>query len=485
MKWPPAGLISFLVPLAIYVASMPPDVSYWDTAELQTVPYIFGIAHPTGFPTFVFAGWFFSHVIPFGTVAWRIGLVSAVAMAAAAYFVYAVVVELGESRLVGTFAALLFALGEVAWTHGTRADAHVLELAFGALAVWSLLRWRRTGKGSALYWAALAYGLALATHGVASLMAGGLALLLFPHIFKTSLRTIAAAAACLILPGLLYLYLPLRSAYLDQHRIDALAALGSCGRDPFWNYGHPATLAALVRYMGAYNAVGSAFHDVLSLDKYPALTVRFLDQAVHDYSLIALLLAAIGFVVLVRSDWIMALGLFLASAASVPFGIVFASDPAGYLLTALWFIAILVGVGTGRAAAALFPRRQNLAAFVAAAVMCGLAGSRLIVNYELFEQREELGARPLVNWVVAQTPDNAVLVARWTYATAFGYVENVEHGLGHRITVIAEATGCKGHYATWLKSRPLYLINLNYPDADFRTTVISQNPTLIKLDVKR
>jgi hypothetical protein len=483
----PAALASFLVPLAIYVASIAPDVGGWDTAELQTVPYIFGIAHPTGFPTFVFAGWFVSHVIPFGTVAWRIGLVSAVAMAAAAYFVYALLVELDEKPVVGTLAALLFAFGEVTWTRGSRAEPHALELAFASLALWSLLRWRRTARSNALFGAAAGYGLALATHGVALLMAPGLALLLFPRILETSRRAMAAAVTCLILPGLLYLYLPLRSAYLAVHRVDSMSALGACGRAPFWDYAHPATLPALVHYMAAETnpSVGPAFHEMLQLDHYPGIIAQFLDQALREYGAIALLLAALGLVLLVRRDWLTALGLFLSCMASVPFGLLYSEvDKARYLLTAFWFIAILAGVGIGRATAALLPRRERLAVLLAAAIMCGLAGSRFAVNYGIFAQRHDLRERLFIEGVLARTPDDAVLVASWSYATPLGYVENVEHGLGHRVVVTADARECKSFYAAWLRSRPLYLVGQDYVGADFRVIVISARPRLVKLEPK-
>ncbi|HET6275000.1 MAG TPA: hypothetical protein VFE16_03575 [Candidatus Cybelea sp.] len=39
---------AFVIPLALYVLSLDPDVGFWDTGEMNTVPYILGLAHPTG-----------------------------------------------------------------------------------------------------------------------------------------------------------------------------------------------------------------------------------------------------------------------------------------------------------------------------------------------------------------------------------------------------------------------------------------------------
>jgi len=60
-----------IVPLAIYLLSMSSYPDGWDTGEMQTVPYMLGITHPTGFPLFVLSGWVFSHVVAISTVAWR------------------------------------------------------------------------------------------------------------------------------------------------------------------------------------------------------------------------------------------------------------------------------------------------------------------------------------------------------------------------------------------------------------------------------
>ncbi|MGH7709276.1 MAG: protein O-mannosyl-transferase family, partial [Vulcanimicrobiaceae bacterium] len=83
------GWLAFLGPLVLYVASLSPAVAFWDTGEMQTVPWILGIAHPTGFPLFTLLGWAFSHVVAIDTVAWRISLLCALATAAAAWAGYA------------------------------------------------------------------------------------------------------------------------------------------------------------------------------------------------------------------------------------------------------------------------------------------------------------------------------------------------------------------------------------------------------------
>ncbi len=66
-----AAALVFLVTLAIDVPLLPSGASIGDEAEAQTVPYVLGIMHPTGFPLFTLTGWLWSHALTFGTVAWR------------------------------------------------------------------------------------------------------------------------------------------------------------------------------------------------------------------------------------------------------------------------------------------------------------------------------------------------------------------------------------------------------------------------------
>jgi hypothetical protein len=79
LKCAVAATAAFIVSMALYIPGLPMQVWNGDTAEAQTVPFILGIAHPTGFPAYTPAGWLFTHVVAFGTVAWRMNLFAAFA----------------------------------------------------------------------------------------------------------------------------------------------------------------------------------------------------------------------------------------------------------------------------------------------------------------------------------------------------------------------------------------------------------------------
>ncbi|MBD5657315.1 MAG: DUF2723 domain-containing protein, partial [Candidatus Eremiobacteraeota bacterium] len=147
---------AFVGPLALYARTLAPGVDFWDTGEMQTVPYVLGIAHPTGFPLYVALGWCFSHGFAFGNVAWRLSLFSALASAAAAWLLFVFVRDLTRNALVALAAALAFAAGDVVWSHAIHAEVHDLALALTALALVAAARAGTTGSPRDLVAAALA-----------------------------------------------------------------------------------------------------------------------------------------------------------------------------------------------------------------------------------------------------------------------------------------------------------------------------------------
>lgn len=71
-----AGLV-FWVTLGVYIATLAPNVTLEDSGELITAAAKFGVPHPPGYPLWTMSGFLISHLLPFGSLAWRINLLSA------------------------------------------------------------------------------------------------------------------------------------------------------------------------------------------------------------------------------------------------------------------------------------------------------------------------------------------------------------------------------------------------------------------------
>ena len=69
-------LATFLIPFAVYMITLTPTVSFFDSGELISGAATLGISHPPGYPLYVLIGHLFSY-IPLGNIAFRVNTASA------------------------------------------------------------------------------------------------------------------------------------------------------------------------------------------------------------------------------------------------------------------------------------------------------------------------------------------------------------------------------------------------------------------------
>jgi hypothetical protein len=123
-----------------------------------------------------------------------------------------------------------------------------------------------------------------------------------------------------------------------------------------------------------------------------------------------------------------------------------------------------------------------LAGSAAAALLFAAAFGVIWSGRETFGQRNDPGSRNFINKVIAATPDGAILVANWTYATALGYAAYVDHSLGKRIVVTAFPGDYSAFYPEWLRAHRVYLVNQPaWDDAMFRQIVVSNDPGVMEV----
>jgi hypothetical protein len=455
------GWLAFLLPLALYVASTSSYVSYWDTAEMQTVPYILGIAHPTGFPAFVLIGWIFTHIFAVGTVAWRMGVLCGLAMAGAAALVYVLARQFDVEPFVAFGSALLFAVGTVAWTRGTRAEVHAFVAFFAALALVSAVRWYRSGEPRALVWLAVALGVGIATHLVIGLLVPGIAVLMIRRYRELQWRVLALPIALIVGSLALYLYLPLRSAYVTSHHLDPTSQLGVPVGRPYWDYAHPASLSGLRRELaGSDFNVGQGLAGIISPARYAKMGLQYTNAARDEFGWIALVAALLGLALVTRDEPLLGSGLFLAVALPVPFVLNYRaeSDIERYFLTSFWLIAAMAGVGLSRGLAAYLRERSRMSTTLAALTAGVLVVQIGLANKDVFAQRTDDGAAKFVDRVIAQTPDRSVIITNWAFATPLAYAAYVENRLGRRIVETAWVGDDLAFLPKWVAERPVYAV---------------------------
>jgi hypothetical protein len=71
------GVLVFLISFTVYLKTLCPTVYVGDSGELIAAAYTLGIPHPPGYPLFTILGKVFITLIPIGSIAYRVNLLSA------------------------------------------------------------------------------------------------------------------------------------------------------------------------------------------------------------------------------------------------------------------------------------------------------------------------------------------------------------------------------------------------------------------------
>jgi hypothetical protein len=133
--------------LVVYLFSMAPDITWAhdgaDGGDLMTAAATGGVAHPSGYPTFLLLARLFQF-LPLGTIAYRTNLMSAVFTTLTALLVYDIVVSSPNSpakdnHLAGLVAGYAYGLSVLAWSQAVITEVYPLHIFFVVLILWLLV----------------------------------------------------------------------------------------------------------------------------------------------------------------------------------------------------------------------------------------------------------------------------------------------------------------------------------------------------------
>jgi hypothetical protein len=451
--------LSFAVALVTYAWSAPQSPSSWDTAEFQTVPWILGIAHPTGFPLFTLAGFVFTHALWFGTVAWRMNVFSGLCIAVAAGGVTLLASALGAGPIEAVFGTLTFTWCSAVWVKGSHADPHAMSLMFIVFVLLFAVRYGRNGSPRDLVAACACGGLGLAVHPEVLYSLPAIAVALATRRLPGRAALLWGPAA-LVVPLAFYLYLPLRSAYVAAHGLDPLAQPpfdGSVASE--WDSNHPRTLAGfLSEVSGSQFGASSRALAAFDVRTYPAAAVYWWQHAQPELPLLAFFLAALGALALALRDPRSLAILAAGTLGTLPFVNAFKDvegDVDRYFLPSFATIAVLAALSSRLEIARFAPRARSI---VATALLALAAVQQWNANASgTLAYRFDSGGQPTIDAVVRFVPDGAIVVAGWVDATSLEYGAFVEHALGSRVVVPGWPGQYADRYAAWTAVRPVYV----------------------------
>ena len=386
---PLVALSIFLAVLALYLFTLAPSITQRhfgaDSAELAATAYTMGVAHPTGYPSYLLLAKIFSLVIPWGDVAHRVNVLSAVNGAGAVALVYLICRLLIErtfrdSRGISSrasaaaiIAATAFAFSPLLWSQSIKAEVYSLNALFtGSVMLLALLWYERHGTGSwPLFTAALLLGFGLGNHLTLAFVGLPLAYVMVANRSELTRGAMAKFLGAFILGLSVYGYLPIRAS-----------------ESPAINWGDATTLEGFLWTVTAMPYRGLAFG--LPWTDMPGRLVEWADVLVRQFNALGLLLGILGVWRLRISNLPMLIFSALLFLPSMIFSFMYRSAGASvYLIPAFMVLAFWIGVGfywlTGLDSNSIAPRLGRWASsprtlFLVA--LLAIPGLSLLLNYE-------------------------------------------------------------------------------------------------------
>jgi hypothetical protein len=224
-------ILSFVIPFGIFMLTLAPSVTFFDSGEFLTATASLGSAHSPGYPLFLMYAKPFTW-IPLGNIAFRINMATAFSSSLACLSVYLLTLkllkneQLIENKFFFTFAvkasglaaALTFSVTPRLWLQSNHDKPYPLLAFISAVIFYVLLVWRDHYKAgderpSFVYVCTFLAGLSMALHQsiVLLLPAWFLMIVLTDWRMITRIKELILATAFALLGFAVNLYLPIRA----------------------------------------------------------------------------------------------------------------------------------------------------------------------------------------------------------------------------------------------------------------------------------
>jgi hypothetical protein len=472
-----APLIVGAAAFIAYLWTLMPGIAFGDWGEMQTVPHILGIAHPTGYPTYILIAWL-AELLPIGSVALRANVLSAVLVASAVGIATTISIRLGVRPIIAMGAGIATAAIGTVWAAATVAEVNPLHLFFAAALLHRALVWEERRRVRDLVIGGLLVGVSLGNHlltvfiapfvALFDLWAGRREILARPWI-------VLAAVGATLLGLAVYLYIPIAASL-----------------SPALPYNHPTSLEAVwwlvsgTQFRGQFDFL-SADGPGRFFDSLPALWDLLVSRATP-------VLPILGFLGLGALAWrrpayglmsiaILVLGLYvwanylrLEHYLLVPWLILGIGAAVGLDAIADGLSAIVAGEANqpdGANPTTVTGRRSSVGLAVGGlAVVLALALG--LMNWQGADRSGDQSGATYVDAVFSALPKNAAILSEWDASTPLWHGQQV---LGMRPDVlVVDDTNIV--YDGWVTrerriedlicERPVYMIRLR--DSDLEPT---------------
>ncbi len=450
------GALVFLISFVVYLKTLAPTVFVGDSGEFITDAYVLGIPHPSGYPLYVILGKLFTVLIPYGSIAFRVNIMSAFFAALAVVATYFMIKLILRSNIIAFTSSLILAFSRTLWSQALIAEVYALGVFFLAILILITLLWREKRWDKLPYLFALTYGLGLTNH-----LMLGIFIPAFIYFFWTNNRDsikkkqISVMIVLFLLGLSIYLYLPIRAK-----------------GNPLFYSGKPDTVGELIKYV-----TGERYHNELfriSFEFALKNAVGFLSLLLKEFSIYLWWLIPLGALKIFKKDKqffiFLSLIFILDIVYTTHFDLYYVGEVEVYFIPAYITSLIWMAYGIKYLIEAIQQKLEKskssskISLYLTSLLLISLPFVPLTVNYNLNDRSNDYVAYDFGLNIFKTVGENAVIfVGRDNEMFTTTYLKLVE---GRRPDIIL--TQSKQEILTLYEesNRPVYsTVELNLPNA--------------------
>lgn len=463
--------------LAIYLITLLPDVLPGDSGEFQALIPAGGVLHPSGYPLYQLLGKIEIFLLPVGTIAWRVTLLSAIFATAAAGVTMLLLKECSLTPAFAIFGGGILALTPMLWRQAVIAEVYTLAVLLLVL-VWLAGCRFYHGKSGLLLLSFLS-GLALSHHLILAAALPWPFFALWQRRDDLQPRRILIAILLFLAPFSLYgLTIYNAQKWIASFPGETFGYRNAIVRgyiSPFW-------LAGFFKYIAGanYTAPGSSLWQISNINVSEIL-ILVGNWITTNFTILGGLLALIGVIWLFsRRQFflLMTLPTFLIIALFSGHYMVVYQEDTGFLFIAMVAVGIWIVVG----AQAIWERFKGKARTIPMLLVALL----LVWEIITFEQNpvywpemqtSSLTPREWATSALTKSEPGSIIFGDWGYITPLRYMQFAEH-LREDVMVVHAPLGDKAFMAELLEEaktmgKKAYLLQ---PEPDVGPTLIPAEP---------
>lgn len=168
---------TFLVSFSVYCSTLLHETEVGDSAELSLQSYQLGVAHPPGYPVYIFLGNMLCKMVANPMIATN--LLSAIATSFSVGVLSLIILRLTDFLYAALLAPLVFAFSAEIWEFAVLTEVYSVNILFLSLSLFFIIQWDEDKTKKYLILSAIIYGISFGTYLANVLLCPAFAFLLF------------------------------------------------------------------------------------------------------------------------------------------------------------------------------------------------------------------------------------------------------------------------------------------------------------------